>query len=162
MLEADGLAILARLKRSSMLPVKTISTFSCCTVGRTAPGKSTAGHGRLPRVSASAEYALLELLVPQLNAGKVPLMLLSATPIQGGGRADWSHRSPGGSSGLDRNQAADFIAHKTDQRGVANAGQGDHVVELINKALKADPVHGIAAAQIDDLDAAAGFHIALG
>ena len=80
MLEAVGLSILARLKRSSMLPVMTISSFSCCTVGRTDPGKSTAGHGRLPLVPASAEYALLELLVPQLNAGIVPLMLLSATP----------------------------------------------------------------------------------
>ena len=53
-------------------------------------------------------------------------------------------RSALGQERLQRDQAADLVAHKTDLRGGAHPRQGDHVIELLHLPLEVEPMHGIA------------------
>ena len=55
---------------------------------------------------------------------------------------------------LDADDAPDLVGLEAQRHRAAYARQRDHVVELVDHALEAQPVHRVAGAQVDHLHAA--------
>src|SRR5262249_51368051 len=57
--------------------------------------------------------------------------------------------------GADGQELVDLVGLEAQGHGPGHAGQDDDVVQLADHAFQPDPVGGVTAAQVDDVDAAA-------